>query len=693
MAQQEIPASPSYRYTYYNHLRGIDLTCDVTQVPYNRAADILNVTPDTATSNPRKRVGWRKLYAFGETETFLGSRHLKDWGIDIIVTNRAVYWHSAAEKKWTEDTVHRLIENQNNVDSGVCFVGFDGDRDYRLNVYQKRYILYKNGSEITYEEITDGYIPMTIISRNPDGTDGYAYEAVNAFTPRRMICFLSTTTAKDFYFYPEADRENHVVVEVTEVEVRNSSTGEWEAIAFTTKVTGEYVTAYSAADKSIASTYQRVEGFTLSAAHAPVVAGQDNVRAKIVEFSPDTDDRGICYGYYSPIVEGIMTNNVCARYGTASMDREFYVAGNGKIYYTDPDNYDYLPDNNYLQIEVDAPIVGFHRKNTFLVAITQDSAEFTIFMISGRTGSITHSVYNEQGVRESSSEEFTYFIAQTAIAGTGAVSAKAFGTLVDDTLFLGRHGIYGITSNNLTSETVIANRSELINPKLEEESGLENATCAIWNGMYLLAVNDHMYILDSHVTHKNIGISWGYECYYWDNVPATNMLSYEGDLFFGDHTGNWCRLNTDIHNSTAFEDDGQLDEHGNVEGGQPIHALYALRLDSDNYPQYLKTLNKRGTSIELMQLPYSGVRLSYSKDGDEPIFVNELTLKNEFVWNLVDFENFHFDGASHVRTFYPRKKIKKYKYLQFIFESDTLDQNFGLCGVTKTYFIGNFAKR
>lgn len=693
MAQQEIPASPSYRYTYYRQLRGIDLTCDVTQVPYNRAADILNITPDPATSNPRKRVGWRKLYAFGETETFLGSRHLKDWGIDLIVTNNAVYWHNSNESKWTADNVHLLIDNQNGVESGVCFVGFDGDRNYRLNVYQKRFILSKENDTISAVEEPHGYIPTTIISRNPDGTDGYAYEAVNAFTPRRIICFLSDTTSRNFYFYPEADRDNHVVVEVTKVEVRNSSTGEWEAISYTTIQSGENVTAYSAPDRSSASVYSVVTGFTLAAAHAPVVTGQDNIRATVVEFLPDTDENGICYGYYSPIVEGIMTNNVCARYGTASMDREFYVAGNGKIYYTDPDNYDYLPDNNYLQIEVDAPIVGFHRKNSYLVAITQDSAEFTIFMISGRTGSITHSVYNESGVRESSTEEFTYFIAQTAIAGTGAVSAKAFGTLVDDTLFLGRHGIYGITSNSLTTETVIANRSELINAKLEEEAGLENAVSAVWNGMYLLAVNDHVYILDSHVTHKNIGVSWGYECYYWESVPATDMLSYEGDLFFGDHKGNWCRFNTDIHNSSAYEDDGQIDDHGNVEGGNPIHALYALRLDSDNYPQYLKTLNKRGTSIELMQLPNSGVRLSYSKDGDEPVFVNELVLKNEFIWTLVDFENFPFNGASHVRTYYPRKKVKKYKYLQFIFESDAIDQNFGLCGVTKTYFLGNFAKR
>lgn len=693
MAQQSIPASPKYKYTKYTQLRGIDLTTDVTQVPYNRAADLLNIVPDEATANPRKRVGWRKLYNFSETATFLGSRHLVDWGIDLIVTDEAVYYHESDEDEWTNVTVHTLIANTEEVDAGVGFIGFDTNRDYRLNVYQRRYILTNSGGTVSASEITDNYIPNTIISRNPDGTDGYAYEAVNAFTPERMLSFLGDDSSTDFYFYPAEDRDNHIIAGIESVEIRNSSTGEWEETSSYTEIlSGDTITAYSVQDKSDTDTYSVVLGFTLTAPAEPVVVGQDNVRAKVVEFSPDEDESSIYYGYWNPIVDGILKNNVCARFGMANMDREFFAAGNSRIYYTEADNYDYLPDNNFLSIEVDTPIVGFHRKNSYLVAVTQSSAEYTVFMISGRVGAVTHSVLNEAGQRESSTEEMTYFAARTAMAGTGALSARSFATLVDDALFLSRKGIYGITSNSTTTETVVANRSELINPRLTEEANLENAVATIWNGLYVLAVNNHAYLLDSRVTHKNLGVSYGYECYYWENVPVTDFLSYQGNLFFGDHEGNWCRFNTDINNYTAFEDDGTMNQSGYLENGDPIHAKYALRLDSDGAPQYFKTLNKRGTVIELMQLPRSEVKISYVKDGDEPIVINLIRLADKFTWTLVDFEDFTFSGVSDVKTFYPKKKVKKYKYLQFILESDTIDSNFGICGLTKTYYIGNFAK-
>ena len=129
-----------------------------------------------------------------------------------------------------------------------------------------------------------------------------------------------------------------------------------------------------------------------------------------------------------------------------------------------------------------------------------------------------------------------------------------------------------------------------------------------------------------------------------------------------------------------------------MSGGDAIHALYKLRLDSDNYPQYFKTLNKRGSVLELMQLPRSEAQLSYIKDGNPPIRLANAVLSDKFTWTLVDFEDFTFSAVGDVKSFYPKKKVKKYKYLQFVLESENVDTNFGICGLTKTYYIGNFAK-
>lgn len=692
MSQQAIPPNPTYYYQHYAGLKGIDLTTDVTQVPRNRAADMLNMLPDEETGNPRKRRGWRKLYSFGDSEKFIGARHIVEWNVDILVTTKGIYLHDSANTSWEAADVTTLASNPTNTSEAVAFIGFDTDGHWLINAHMKRYSLTLTGGAYTLTELTDGYIPTTVISRDPDGSNGWAYEGVNAYTPKRMIQFLGNNTATTFFFYPAADRGNHLVVAVEKVEVRDSN-GVWQDATFTTTSGSHTFTAYSNQAKTSSASYTDIVSFTLSNAAEPVVPGQDNIRATVVEFSPDVDENGIYYGYWSPIVDGILTNGVCARYGMASMDREFFIADNHKIYYTDPDMFDFLPDNNFIWLTTDTPIMGFHRKNTFLVAISEDSAEHTIHMISGATSTITHRVINEQGVTEESTEQQTYFTAKVAMTGTGAIAKNAFATLVDDTLFLARRGIYGITSNNTTSETVIANRSELINPRLIEEPNLEQAAATIWQGMYLVALNGHMYVLDSRDTHNNRGVSYGYECYYLDNIPAKLLLSYEGNLFFGDGAGNWCRFNTDIDNNTAFSDDGEIDEHGNITNGTAIHAMWKTRLDADGYPQYLKTLNKRGTAIELAQLQNSGVRVSYSKDGGEPIFIADLHIANKFTWTLVDFENFSFDATSNVRTFYPKKKLKKYKYLQFVLESVENAQNFGVVGITKTYYLGNFAKR
>lgn len=744
MAQQSIPASPSYRYIHYSALKGIDLTCDVTQTARNRASDILNIIPDVNTGNPRKRHGWRKVKAFGTGIKFLGSRHIPEWSVDIVATSDGVYVHGSSDANW-DIAPQKIITSPSSVVewNNVAFVGFDADGDYLINAYHARYRISNNNGTITATTVTDGYVPITIISRNQDGTDGYAYEPVNAFTPHRFIYFLSnsadeydatkmyskgefvlhsgtmyqcnadittpeawnashwTAVAQEYYFYPTADRANHPVVQVVSVEARDA-TGEWQTLTANTDYTlisggtSTQFTAYNSLFSTAITTYTPIYGFTLASIKMPVVAGQDNVRVEIVEFSPDDyPNTTINIGYRNPTVETILNKNIAARYGMTSMDREFYVADNGKIYYTDPDNYDYLPDNNFIQVKVDAPIVGFHRKNTFLVAITNSSSEFTVFMINGATSTITHQVYTETGTTRSETENFTYFVARTAIAGTGAISHKSFATLVDDALFLSHRGVYGVTSNTVTSETVLANRSEYINPRIVDESDMDTATATVWQGMYVLAfpTSGHVYVLDSRFTHNNKGVSYGYECYYLDNIFATDFLSYDGNLFFGDTSGNWCRFNTDINNHTAYEDNGELDEHGNVTNGRAIHSLYATRLDSDDLPQYLKTLNKRGTAIELEQLSHSGVKLSYSKDGMSPTLIGEMELSDKFVWTLVDFEDFCFNSSSGVRTFYPKKKIKKYKYLQFILESDKIDQDFGLCAVTKTYSVGNFAKR
>lgn len=59
MGQMNIPSQPTYRFTKYEKLRGVDFSRDITEVDLKRTPDGLNLISDNG-GNPVKRLGWRK---------------------------------------------------------------------------------------------------------------------------------------------------------------------------------------------------------------------------------------------------------------------------------------------------------------------------------------------------------------------------------------------------------------------------------------------------------------------------------------------------------------------------------------------------------------------------------------------------------------------------------------------------------
>jgi len=206
----------------------------------------------------------------------------------------------------------------------------------------------------------------------------------------------------------------------------------------------------------------------------------------------------------------------------------------------------------------------------------------------------------------------------------------------------------------------------------------------------VLCVNTHCYVLDS----RN-GTSGAYECYYWENVPAVTFSVGDGELWFGTEDGKICKFNTDVDNVTAYEDNGvaTTDSHGRtvVTGGDAIRAHWATAQDNDNYPQYFKTMNKKGSVLTLRPYTKSSATLYFSKDGDEPVKIGYTTV-DFFDWEYIDFTRFTFKGNDSAVDVYGNKKIKKYKTLQLIVENNEIDEPFGVIQLTKTWTLGNFAK-
>lgn len=662
MAKMNIPTSPTLHYTYYDDLLGADFSCDSTECNAKRSPDLLNMISDNG-GNPVKRLGWRQKYSLGETEKI----------IKLYIDDKALYAiTTAGVYRVINGTVTKLIDK---TIERAEIVKFDG------KVYVFANGIYEIGN--TFKDVLEeAYVPETIISRKPDGTGGSFLESVNLFTPKRKISFLGDSSSKQYNIVPAKDQQEdeykYIVASSVKVEVQGSDGVFTETTEFAlpeiTTVTGKNVKGV-AQEFTVCAPY-----ITFATAHAPVVTGQDNVRITYEAFDATMDD-GIMKGQYKAERMALLSTGIVKSHGYIAADRLFCVVDGTKVYYSDVKKPSYFPDDNYLTVGNDGEIKGLHRVGRYLVAIKNEiSVESTIYLIEGAD-------FNGQ----------TVFAVTPAIAGVGAISGHTFDTLVDEPLFLARSGIYAISNAYISTEKVVRNRSMLLDKRLAKEPNLENAVGVVWNRYYILAVNGHGYVLDGRKksSEKRRNTDYVYEAYYWENIPATCFFTYADELWFGTADGRICKFNTDIDDITAYCDNGTeiTDNDGKLllEDGVAIPCKWCTPLDGDNYPQYFKTLNKKGNVLTLLPYDRSSVTISLSKDGDPPIEIGTW-LMDIFNWKIIDFSRFTFNSNSSAQDAFLRKKVKKYKRLMIIFENNAIYEPFGIISYTKTYTIGNFAK-
>lgn len=708
MAQQKVPDNPTLYTTYYQNLKGIDLASSVIECSRNRAADLLNITPNNSDGIPVKRTGWRNIRDF--EEAIIGAYHDEYDSFDLIATSNHLYYF--------KNGTYTAIVTTEGAYSNVNMFHFDG-KVYVIG-YGRYFTVDSSGGSPVITDI-GGYVPTTIISKQPDGTGGQNYEGVNILSNQRIVSFWDHSVAVgqqsargQYIFYPADIALDHNVTAINKVETMQQdgtwytlAASEYAAVGSTGHYNGVNITGHKA--------YNAVEG-------------QDNVRVTFTEIPSDNTLR-----------DKLLNANIATLFGAVNTDRAFVVLGRNRIYYSEAEKLNFFPDDNYVEAGNDAPIIGLHKKNGSLVAVTGSSSEHSIFLISPNQYTQTRTVIGADGETSVEEELITYYTVKSSIVGTGAVASKSFRSLIDDPLFLGSTGIYGITANALTSELLISNRSTLINARLTEEPALDDAVATVYHGLYILAVGEHCYVLDSKNTVRDRSGNTCYEAYYWDlgTMNITTFLSYNGNLFFGTSDGKWRKFNTDIDNSTAYSDDGTLEsieyynelktkysddqdildyideciaeydvnskriigenvvraEDGSLAGfvGEAIKCRYALRLDDDDRPQYYKTMNKKGCVVTAKPYDKSSITVSFSKNGGELI-----TLGTHYIrikrWTEIDFTAFNFLSTLEPQDAYTRKKIKKYKRLQLIFSNDEVNEPFGLVQFTKTYSIGNFAK-
>ena len=324
-----------------------------------------------------------------------------------------------------------------------------------------------------------------------------------------------------------------------------------------------------------------------------------------------------------------------------------------RVWYSAVNNPLYIPDTNYVEVgSNDTRVKGLVKVGDYLGVVKQSkSIDSSVFLIY-----------------PTSFDDETTFATKACVSGVGALSDYCFNVLGDETLFLSPRGVMAIEPSEDEASRV-KDRSYFVNGKLLEEINLERAYSFVWNGLYLLAVNNNVYVLDGN--QRN---SWGnqktnlvYECYYLENVPAKVLFSYDGELWFADFDGNLCRFKNE-NEQDAFSDNGD-----------PVMARWSTIADDDDALHYLKRLEKKGTVVSLLPEKGTTARVYIKKDEQDAL---EPVVESEPIP----------DNTVLPPSVYTKKKVKKYKRLQFIVE-DITAHPFGLNKIIKSYTVGNYAKK
>ena len=495
-------------------------------------------------------------------------------------------------------------------------------------------LLRYDGTEAV-EASSAAYVPLTIISRDPSG-GGQSYEAVNLLSGKQKVGFLADGSSMEYALpYQDIDAVNEVEVD------------------------GEILTDGYVVDTAGGSVI-----FTTAPAKPTAGAG-DNVHITFTKAVEGYKDRiNKCRTATVWGIGGASDRIIAA--GNPDYPNEDFICG-----YLDGT---YWPDNSYAIVGTDeTAIVGYRRMGEYLAIIKEDNGQdSTVFLRSGMIGS-------------DGEPEFTV---KPCLSGAGGVTSFGFGNIGDEQLILTGNGVYALTTNSLTAERIVQNRSYRVDPKLKAED-LTDAVTASYDGSYLIFAGGHVYGLDGRQPKSypaRNDTAFLYECFYWEGVPARSVMrvmdGVAESLWFGTADGRLCRFNTDIDGMKRYSDDGTA-----------ITALWSTKADDDGDPMALKTMLKKGNAVTIKPYTRSGVKILFRTDRDAVAWQAAEGTMDIFDWEDIDFARFTFnanDGPAEVPF---NRKVKNYKRLQIIVKNDAVNEGFGVFSIVKHFVTGNFAKK
>lgn len=620
MAKLTVPKAPEMKTTVYGNFKGVDYSTDASLVDRGRSPYAPNMISDVG-GMPEKRLGWRTLHQLEQPINGLFYANIAGEDVYLVHAGTKIY-------KWMDTTKTLLMSDVNNGKSVAFYM-----RDKLFILTGANYLVFDgtNCSDAT----ADATVPTILISKDPTG-GGTALDPVNMIQPKRTERFLGKASVTTY--------------QLAAVDI--------DATAVTAQVMGANG-AWTTITEGNGLTVNRAKGqVTFSTAPgASPVEGVDNVYITYAKTVAGYADR-------------IKKCTLFAYYGLGGSNRIF-VSGNPDYkaydFYCEINDPYYWPDMGYSVVGNESTaIMGYLRIGEYLAVVKEDNQQDTTIFL--RSASMV--------------DGKATFPLKQGISGTGAVSKYCFASLIDEPLFLARTGVYGLTSNIITAERTIQNRSYYVDNQLTKEPNLENAVACEWNGLYLVAINNRCYLLDGrqNKAYKAKSNDYVYECYQWENWPAVRMLSVEGLLYFGTGDGRICKLNTDIETMERFNDDDNA-----------VVAAWSTKNDDDGATYLFKNLSKKGCLVTIKPYFRSSAQVLLRVDGEAEREI-AYELMDIFSWTDIDFSRISFNSNESPQEVYFKTKVKKYKRLQIIIRNAKKSEGFGIFQIAKTFTTGNFSK-
>ena len=621
------PTEPKLYTKLYNYFKGVDYTTDPSRVDDNHSPDAVNLISDLA-GFPEKRVGWRTMWRLAARIN----------GIYYVVFESGDGFHlvHAGTKMYRWDDHTEPVEIFDGLADTRLGQFVHKGRWYLLDGVKYRVVTYSSETNrFKVEAVQDNpYIPTvaigivgnTVVVDNENAVDT-AYEEANFLTTRRKAKLVGDGTSKIFSL-TEEDIEDVICIEVDDTDLASSK--------------------YTVDAEKGEITFK-------TAPAAAADAGESNITVEYTKL-PDKED--------TKWADNINHCTMCVQYGYFN-DNRFFLTGDPNRefqnidYMSASDDPTYFPRDGWVRIGSDvSPIMGYLKQYDALAIIKADDKQDA-------------QVYLRTSEYKDSTQEIEFPVKQ-GVNGIGAISRFAIGSIQDDAVYLTRQGVFALVNDEITEYRSIQNRSKFINAKLCHESGLENAVSVEWGNYWILCINGVCYVADGQQKVGGTNTKdYGYEWYYWENIPARVFFEEGGVLYFGTDDGRLCKFNTDIENdiTTKFSDDGAA-----------ISAKWTTKMDTLDTQARLKTLTKKGCTVLIKPYTRSSVDIGI-RTNRHPL----QTVKSENV-DIFDFSDIQFSRISFNAFDAPSAipigtKVKKFVLMQVVCANNVTGEGFGVYGV------------